>query len=379
MANPRIIFMGQDLFALGYVQNIPEITESNGFERGITSSSDLTIEASNIDRSENNSSGPFSIDNPNSFLNGSGWQFSSLKAYDKDDNVFADCIVADITRTYEGGPKAYIKCRDIMFENRKTNIAYTSSDWETPATAAYNLLIQEGFDETEYDATSFQNSISLLEDAACYVKVNFLASDGLSILTALKKLGEYGAADVSMYRNKIRYKHWTPYTGGVSVYFDYSRGDICPRTLPSISTMESTWYNDYSIGYEGDLNVPATDAANGSIGAASRVRFGTQCLPEMRCNSSAVNQIAFKDLASAVKIGETYIKRCHSSLTKIPKILQKISFDVDYTFKRYIDLGTYFKMSFAEEGWNDKVFEVSSIKRMLDKQNIGVEAWEVAV
>jgi hypothetical protein len=52
---------------------------------------------------------------------------------------------------------------------------------------------------------------------------------------------------------------------------------------------------------------------------------------------------------------------------------------VDYSYLNNIDLGTYFKMTFAEEGWTDKIFDVSQIKRGLDAQNIALEAWEVKI
>jgi hypothetical protein len=363
--------MGKDLVAMGVLNSIPEISETKGFGRGKLSPSDMTLEVKNFDDQ-------FSVDNQKSFLNGSNWQFSNVKAYDSDNLLFANCIVADITRNHVS-KMANIICKDIIFANRKTAISYTSSDWETAATAAYNIMIQEGLTTDDFNNTLIQNSISQLTAAACYVKVNILKEDDITLLTAIEKLGPYGGADVFMYRNKICFQHWQAFTGGVSVYFNYNVASQRPRTAPIISTMESSFYNDYSIGYNGDLNVPATDAANGNIGAASRTRFGTQSYPEMRCNSSSVNMIAFKDLTSAKYIGETFIKYGHSSLTPKPKILQVINFDIDYSYRLNVDLGTYFEMTFSEEGWIDKVFEVAGIKRSLDKQNIAIEAWEVKV
>jgi hypothetical protein len=371
MSNPRILFMGHDLVAMGVLNAIPEINETKGFGRGKLSPSDMTLEVKNFDNE-------FSVDNPKSFLYGTNWQFSPIIAYDSDDNLFANCIVADITRNHVS-KMANIICKDIIFANRKTAIAYTSTDWETSATAAYNIMIQEGLTPADFNNTLIQNSISQLTAAACYVKVNILKEDDVTLLTAIEKLGPYGGADVFMYRNKICYQHWQAYTGGVSVFFDYDIPSLCPRTAPIISTMESSFYNDYSIGYNGDLNVPATDAANGNIGAASRTRFGTQSYPEMRCNSSSVNMIAFKDLTSAKYIGETFIKYGHSSLSPKSKILQVINFNVDYSFRKNIDLGSYFKNTFSEEGWTNKVFEVAGIKRSLDKQEIAIEGWEVKI
>lgn len=371
MANPRILLIGKDLYALGVLNSIPEINETKGFGRGKLSPSDMTLEVKNYDNQ-------FSIDNPASFLYGSNWQFSNVKAYDSDNNLFANCIVADITRNHVN-KTASIILKDIIFQNRKTAIAYTSADWETAATAAYNIMIQEGLTTDDFNNTLIQNSISQLTAATCYVKVNIVLQDNVTLLTALEKLGPYGAADVFMYRNKICFQHWQPFVGGTSVNFNYNISSQCPRTAPIISTMEASFYNDYSIGYEGDLEVPATDAANGDIGVASRTRFGTQKAPELRCNSSSANMIAFKDLTSAKYIGETFIKYGHLSLTPKPKILQVINFDIDYGYRLNIDLGTYFKMTFPEEGWTNKVFEVAGIKRSLDKQNIAIEAWEVRV
>jgi len=371
MAKPRILYLSHDLFDLGYVEKIPDVTESKGFVRGKLSPSDVTITCRNNDNQ-------FSIDNPVSFLNGSNWQYSPIKIYDEDNNLTFDGIVSNIIRDHTSKTVS-IECKDRIFQNRKTPIAYTtaSAAGETAATAAYNIMVQEGF--TYYDNTALQNSISTLTANSCYVHVNILKQDDVSIFAALEKLGPYGAADVYMHKNKVVFKHWTAYTGGVSVAFDYGDPKLTPRTAPTITTLEYAFFNDYSIGYNGDLEVPATDAANGNIGAPSRLRFGTQMAPELRCNSKSANMVAFKDSTSAVYIGKTMIKRGHSTLTPIPKVLQVINFEVEYSFRSYIDLGTYFKMTFPDEGWTNKVFEVSKIQRNISSQNIAIEGWEVAI
>ena len=365
MAQPKVIYLGKDLYSLGYVSNIPDITESKGFGRGKLTPSDFTLTVKNIDDQ-------FSINNPVSFLNENTWQYQNIKVYDTDEILIFNGIVQDVKRDHRT-KKAYIKCKDIIFQNRKTAIDYQSATWETPITASKNIMDNEGID---YDSASVTASINQLDSLGCYVKVNFNRSDNITAFNAIQKLGIYGCADTYMHLNKVYQQFWTKYTGGISIRFDYNVKAKRPRTAPIITTLEPSMYNDYNIGYDGDLGTPATDSSNNNKGLPSRKKFGTQSLPEMRSSDSS-KQIYYKDKTSAVVIGETYIERSHYELDTNPKILQQINFDIDYTFRQYVQLGVFFEMTFDEEGWKKKVFEISGIKKSLDKLNINITAWEV--
>ena len=365
MATPRILFMGQDLYALGYVSTIPALNESKGFERGKISPSDFTFEVVNIDDQ-------FSIDNPKSFLNNTNWQFSSVKFYDDSGELRFDGIAANIKRNHVS-KMATIECKDILFQSRKTGINnYVSAGWETPAAAAKNILDAEGF--TNYDVSSFIKSDNNLISNSCYVKVAIKQEDNVTLVGIIQTLGKYAAADVYMKRNKIYFEHWVSYSGGAAISFDYSNSDLTPLTAPNIETLEKSFYNDYLIGYYGDAEIPAADEDNNDLGLASRGVFGTQ---KIELTGSGNNQVIFKDKTSAVYIGETYIKRGHYALNPVAKVLQQISFDLQYDFKNDIELGTIFKMTFAEEGWTAKLFEVIDFTRDFDAQKISIKAWEM--
>lgn len=366
MGAPQVIWLGKDWYKLGYVESMPDIIESKGFGRGKLTPTDFTLSLRNNDNT-------FSVDNPKSFLYGFKWQYSNIKVYDSDEILILDGIVKDVSRNHRN-KTVQVQCKDKIFQNRKTSIEYESDDWETPISVSKNIMDVEGL---EYDSTSVIASINQLKSDGCYVKVNINKSDNLSVFQAVQKMGIYGCSDTYMHLNKVYQQFWQPYSGGVSVTFDYGIKKDCPRTTPIVSTLESSMYNDYSIGYFGDGGVPATDSNSNKIAKASRNpdRYGTQQLPEMRAGDSN-KQIYFKDKNSAIVIGEAYIRRGHFTLSIDPKILQTFLFDVSYSYRKQIQVGTYFRMTFADEGWVSKVWEVAGIKKNLDKQDINITAWE---
>jgi hypothetical protein len=243
----------------------------------------------------------------------------------------------------------------------------------------YNIFVQQGF--TDYDNRTLQNSIATLTAGNCYCRVSFEKSESVSMFTAVQKLAQYAGADAYLYRNNIFFQVWRPFTGGVSISFDYTNSNKMPRTAPKVISLEETFFNDYFIEYQGqvDPNIPATDDNSNNIGALSRARYGTQQVPEMRSGSYTSKQIAFRDKTSAIFVGENLIRRCHTNLLTAPKALQQIDFDVDYSYKDYINLGDYFSMTFPEEGWVNKIFEVAGTKRSMDSQVVSVTGWEAVV
>jgi hypothetical protein len=316
----------------------------------------------------------FSVGNPRSFLNGSSWQFSPVKFYDDDNVLRFDGIAKDIRRNHQT-KSAEIICKDIMFLQRKKAIVYKSADWETAADACKNIMDAEEF--TAYDSLTINNSATVLNNANCYVKVNVKKEDNVNLLNIIDKLGQMSASDVYMKGNKVYFQHWTKFAGGTAINLDYGDSRLTPRNAPVISTLETAFFNDYSIGYLGDLDTPATDETNNGIGGPSRLRFGVQS-KDISSTNSENNQVIIKDLTSAVYIGETYIRRGHGSLSPTPSVLLTNNFSLPYSYKENIELGSYFNVTFAEEGWIKKTFEVVGINRALDAQNIDIESWEIA-
>ena len=168
--------------------------------------------------------------------------------------------------------------------------------------------------------------------------------------------------------------HWVPFTGGVSISLNAGERDKF-RSLPQVTEIESDIINDYQIGYDGDSDTPATDSDNNNIGNISRDYYGTHSLPET--NSGTDQQIVYKDLTSAVYIGEGYIRRTLKNLNTFPEPLSKIRFNLFADNKEWIDLQSFFKLTLSDEAWTDKIFEVFEFTIDEDNDNLEVIAYEV--
>ena len=184
-------------------------------------------------------------------------------------------------------------------------------------------------------------------------------------------MGEYGAADVYSHKNEVFFVHSVPFTGGVSINFQEK--DL--RTLPIVDEDEKEIINDYRIGFDGDLDVPATDGNSNNIGSASRSLLSIHSLPEM--GSDAGGQIIFKDKISAIYIGERYIKRTHKRLSTLPSPLTRIKFSIFTDFKSVINVGSFFTLTLSDESYVNKKFEVFEFNVNDDIDRINILAYEV--
>ena len=91
------------------------------------------------------------------------------------------------------------------------------------------------------------------------------------------------------------------------------------------------------------------------------------------------NQIVFKDLASAIYIGESWIKRTHSNLTTNPFPLKKCTFEIDIDFEHWVDLETYITITLSDEDWTEKIFEIFEITRDNKNRKIRLTVYEVNI
>jgi len=185
-------------------------------------------------------------------------------------------------------------------------------------------------------------------------------------------LGQKSCSDVYSHYGNIYFKHYQPYTGGVSLNLNKTR-DTRIKTKPVIDYLEQQMINQYSIDYDGSLGVPITDTAN--FGLISRNRYGIRALPTF--NTGVNQQIIFKDSVSAKYIGECFIDMTHHNISTDPQPIIKNQFDVDIKFKKYIDLENYFKLTLADNGWDEKIFEVFEFKRNEKTRNINIVGYEV--
>ena len=364
MADPRIIIANQDIYALGYVSNIAGINEKKTFQKDKLISNTYNLLVENYDNF-------FSINNSNSLFSGTNWLYEPIQVYNRDEELIWDGVITAIERNHNT-KTAIVKSKNLFFKFRNDKVEYTSSDYETPAIAFKNICDTMGF--TGYNEASINTSDALYVAAGCYTKLNINLSDNLSFQHCLEKMGEYGNADVYSHKNEIYYVHWVPFTGGVSVTLNANEKDKL-KSLPIITEEERDLINQYNIGYEGDGGTAATDTGNNNIGLVSRNKLGVHSLREMR--SSDDTQFMFKDLTSAVYIGEGYIRRSQKNLSTDPAPLTKIKFNIFSDNKEWLDLQSYFRLTLPDESWTDKIFEVFEFNISEDNDDISLLAYEV--
>ena len=313
----------------------------------------------------------FTVNNPKSIFFGTTWLYSTCVIYNRDNEKIWDGIVTQVDRNHNT-KTANITTKNNLFKVRNELVSYISSDWETPAEAVKNVLDNIGY--TGYNEASINTSIDRYTTADCYIKCNINLEDNMTVQAFIEKLADYGNADAYSHLGELYFVHWKPFTGGVSINLNTNERDKF-RSLPQVAEMESDLINDYSIGYDGDGGTPATDADNNNIGNVSRSRYGTHSLPET--NSDGDQQIVYKDLTSAVYIGEGYIRRTHKDLTTDPQPLSKISFNLFSDNKEWITLQSYFRLTFSDENWTNKIFEVFEFTIDEDNDDIKLMAYEV--
>lgn len=191
--------------------------------------------------------------------------------------------------------------------------------------------------------------------------------------SAIEKLAGYSCADAYSHLGKVYFKVWkylTTRTGTIQILeTDFLRSPTVHGSIADI-------LNDYNIGYTGDGGTPATDAANGNLGANSRALYGIRSLPEL--STAENNQITYKDLASAVWVGEQYIRRTHRDLLTRPKPLMKLEFKISDTLRNFIDLETILSLTHRDEAFAALPFEVFGFSRNNLEATIEISGYGVA-
>lgn len=360
---PRVITIGGiDLYARGYISDLGALSESRTFQKDKLIDNDISIEVDNAD-------GYFSANNPRSPYYGQQWRFSPFKIWNSEGILIWDGILWDIIRNCETR-KATLVSRSSLSRIKNIKVSYTSSDWETGAAALLNIF--ETYGITEYDQKSFVDSAEILSNAGAYIKAYINTTDNLSLQGVVEKIAEYCCADVYAHLGIIYFKVWKYNVRPDRI--NIGEADILGG--PTVQEAMSEIYNDYSIGYDGDGGTPATDSANGNIGELSRARYDTHALPELWTNEN--NQIIFKDLATAVWVGEQYIRRTHRNLMTAPLPLLKSEFMVDGRLQQYIDLETSLALTFRDEAFAGYALEVFGISRNYDRNTIDITAYGIA-
>jgi hypothetical protein len=350
MANPQV-FVGTgddriDLFAEGFVINIPPVIEKKTFRKDRLITNQFVIQVNNI-------SNFFSADNSRSGF--SNWTYKPIEIVGSNTITIFKGIVISVPRNHEN-KTAQLICKNTLFEFRKESISYESSSFETASEAFINICSNVGF--TDYNEQAVQASTAALTNNS-KLKVNFNTSDNVNFQHAIEKLGEYSNSDVYVHNNEIYFVHWTEYSGTPFITLDATsiERDEKLKTLPIVVENESEIINDYSIGYFGDGGTPATDSNSDNFGAVSRARYNVHSLPQLR-SDDIDKQIYFDSKSSAVYVGNSYMKRTHRDLTTDPKPPTSADFKLFADHKNNINLTTFFNFVLPDESWTNKVFEV---------------------
>lgn len=363
MGAPQVILNGLDIYDMGYVAQIDNITESKTFQKDKLIQNEYVLNVKNFDNF-------FSCDNPRSIFYGGQYIYLPLKIYDENGGIIWDGIIEDISRDHTN-KTAQIVSRNSLIKYAENKIEYASAGWETPADAIKNIL--DDYPGLDYDAASLTQSINLLTAAGCTCKVNIDYEDDSQLQVVIEKLAEMGCCDAYSHNNKIYIKHSQTLIGSTSI--SIGLGDMLTR--PKITNLTKDICNEYRMNFYGDSGAPATDAGTGNIGAYSRAKYGTHQLPEMGATDFR-SQVCYQNSAAGQYIGEQYIRRGHIDLDNSkcrPK--QAIDFSLKYDFQQYIDLQTYFRVTFADEGWTDKLFEVYGFTKSFNERRIDLLAYEV--
>lgn len=359
--SPKVLILNNLIDISNKVSDYPDISQKKGFMRSSIIQNEINITAKNYQND-------FSADNPVSMLNGLKWRFQPIQTYDDKGNLSFSGLLKDFKRNHNDKTVSILAC-DLLAQSMQTSVIYVSADWETPADAIKNILTNYGI---AFDARSVNGSASVYALALCYIKCNFTFESNMTIQKSLEEIANMCGADCYTWNNKIYFSHYikapsvvTPNLISVSDMYD----------LPTVETDEQILVNDYSVGYTADGGTPITDANGNNIGASSRLRYGSHSSGNVSGRTGDVIEI--KDLTSAIYLGEALIRRSQKSLATIPQPLQKITFSVSLQFKTYLDLQTYFRMTFADESWTQKLFNVFGLTVSMTTNTITVEAYEV--
>ncbi len=363
MSDPKVLLSGQDIYAKGYVKEIPKIQEKKTFKKDKLVTNEFSLNVINTDDF-------FSVGNSKSLYGGNNYIYEPFTITGRQGEIIWNGQVIDISRNHEK-KLATIKSRNSLFKFRNEYIEYESSDWETGANAFKNISDAIGF--KDYDNTAVTNSINRLTAAGALLEANFNKSNKLTFQKAIEKLAEYSNADAYSHDGRVYFVHWIPFAEGISI--NLTIDDL--KTKPVVSNLEKEIINDYLIGYDSDGGIGAIDSDNNNIGEISRKTqlFGTKQLPELRSGDG--NMIVYKNLATAVYIGEGYIKRTQRAVATNPTSLQKITLSLYADHKDWITLQSFFTLTLADESWTQKIFETFDFTINENKDDIKITAIEV--
>jgi hypothetical protein len=362
MADPIVKVLGIDIYALGLVSDLSNLSELRTFQKNKLISNEYSFQVDNINDF-------FSIDNSASPFSGTKWAFKPVVITGTKGEITWEGELLRIERNHNN-KTATIYTRDTLNKIKDSIITYQSSTFEDGATAFENICNAYGY--TNLNQASIDNSKVALQNAGCYIKVDIKASDGITFLSAVNKIADYSNAEIYQFKNKTFFKHWTQPVLSAS----YTITDSDYVDFPVITQDNRSLINDYSIGYFNDAGTPATDANSNNIGVASRSKYSTRSLPALYSNAG---QVVFKDKVSASYIGDGYIKRNHVNFsTNNPGYPQRIEFSTKLDISDALTLDTRLRLQLTDENWTAKYVDPFAFTILEDQDLIKIISYEVA-
>lgn len=361
---PEVLILGReiDIYSLGHVDKIINVLTKKTFRKDKFIINQIKQTVKNYDNF-------YSVNNEKSIFKDIKWRFQPFKIKINNDIIW-DGVIREIIRDHNK-KIATIISTDELYQFSKIRISYNSSTWEPPAEAFKNICDDIGF--TKYNQALYIKSKDQQEAAGIYIKVKFDKEDDITFQQAAEKLADIGAADIYTFKNEIYYVYVSGDAFSGNIKITINEDDIIK--LPTIQSDERNIVNDYNIKYYDGLDVALTDATGDNIGAASRLKFGTQPLAEF--DGSAGQQIEIRDQAAALAIGNAYIKRTHKNLNTDPSALEFMSFELSIDFENFMELISNFNFNLSDESWTDKIFNTFELNINYDRRNIKVLAYEV--
>jgi hypothetical protein len=360
MSTPQVLILGKDIYS-EYVQKLQNITKAKTFDKMTLISNEFKLPVLN----RNNQ---FSVNNPISMFHGIDWLYTPIEIIDSDNETDWKGDIIRIPRDHKSA-KALIVSKDSYYKFRDEIIEYESADFEYGVEAFKNICDIVGY--TDYNMLTYQKSYNILEAAECKIKCNFNKSSNVNFQHAINHIARYSNAYVYNNNNEMYFKVWEYHSGEVN--FSVENDDI--KSKCKVDEDINSLYNDYSISYYDDMGTPATDSANNNIGLISRNKHKDKTFVLRGDNNS---QIIFKDLTSAVYIGEGKIRRVHKNLLTNPKPLSYIDFELYKDFESRLTINSYFKLTINREGWENNIMEPFKFTISQDKNDITIKAFEVA-
>jgi hypothetical protein len=357
----QVLLLSQEYDITDRVREFFIVREQRGFNQSRLFNVEYSINLENFDNF-------FSPEVSTSIFHGQSTLYLPVKVKDRDGNIIWDGLIKDIERDHRE-KTVQLKTVSALHKFQNVNISYTSSDWETAAAAAKNIMDNAGF--TDYDGGTITKSDSDLTSNNCFVKVDIGTDDNGNLMNVLAKLAEMSASNIYTFENKVYFQHWQSFTGNPTLTIEEK--DMLAK--PIVNLKQDIMVNAFSIFYSGDQGVAQTDTNN--IGLASINTYGTRNLPQMRGDDKA--QIQLKDSTTATYIGEQQIKRTHKDYNKgsvSPLYLARI--DVSLDFKENLNLNSILAMNFDDESWVNTPYEITSISYDYNRNTMSLEILELA-